>query len=50
MILKCQGHDPNIFKAPYFEKWLEIGSWLQWGTYRKCHARYRMVIWSMISR
>jgi len=31
-------------------KRLELETWLQRDTYRKWHARYRMVTWSMTSR
>jgi len=36
--------------GPLFQKWLEIETWLQWGTYTKWHAQYWMVTWSMTSR
>jgi len=39
-----------ISLRPSFRKRLEIETWLQWGTYRKWHAQYRMVTWSMTSR
>jgi len=52
--VRTQYLDANISKTVWVRylsrKWFEIETWLQWGTYRKWHARYRMVTWSMMSR
>jgi len=40
--LLCQ-----YLSGPLFRKRLKIETRLQWGTYRKWHAWYRMVTWSL---